>query len=388
MRNEPLYRAMTKLFKEQPVIVNADVPAAITFPPPIVSIDIDRKTPIDVGSVIGGEQYAVNCPFCGDTRHRLYISAMWNANIKLGSYTYVCSDFLLRCFNQDCQKIPSNRAWLVDNLNKLLGDPEAISGDAIIQEQSSEVSAEGLANQVPLPPHMADIEHSSVPQYIRDYWYNVRGFSADTLRKYGVKIAYLPYPIKRGCKMMEQPVTIIPVYQYGQFWFFQARLIPINGDPKNGYERNLMNDEYPKYYIPRGAKKSWTLYNLDNAVKYEEVAIVEGVTDVWRIGKAVAKFGRSLSVAQRGVLVKMFRNKSILLVPDMDDPLAYEEACKDQMLLKDTGAFKDVRISVIEKGVDPGDLRINEEEVWQYLQNRLGSQGEPSSETCGLMDYL
>lgn len=388
MLNEPLYKAMSVLFNEQPGIVNEGVPAAIHFPPPVASI-VPTITRINARDVSGGEQYTVNCPFCGDTRHRLYISATWNAKIEIAGQTYVCSDRLLRCFNEECQRVQSNRDWIVNGLNKLLKDAPALDSMKLVEPQnSSEVASDSLSNQVPLPPNMADIEHPSVPQYIRDYWYNVRGFSADTLRKYGVKIAYLPYPIKRGCTMLQQPVTIIPVYQYGNYWFYQARLIPIDGKPENGYERNFLNDEYPKYFIPHGVKKSWTLYNLDNASKYEDVAIVEGVTDVWRIGKAVAKFGRSLSIAQRGVLVKVFRNKNILLVPDMDDPLAYEESCKDAVLLRNTGAFKSVKIAVLEKGVDPGDLRINEEEMWNYLQSRLSSQGEPSSETCGLQDIL
>lgn len=398
MLNEPLYRAMTALFSKPlkegavptptPGITNEGVCADIRFPPPVASF-LPCTTLIPTNHIRGGEQYTVNCPFCGDTRGRLYISAMWNVSIKIGEQVYVCSDRLIRCFNEECQKNRENRDLIIARLNALMHNKTVLDNVKLFSESTTEMDTDSLSNQVPLPPNMADIEHASVPQYIRDYWYNVRGFSAETLRKFGVKIAYMPYPIKRGCDLMQQPVTIIPVNQYGKYWFYQARLIPIDGKPENGYERNLLNDEYPKYYIPATAKKSWSLYNLDNAVKQEEIAIVEGPTDVWRLGdRAVAKFGRALSAAQRGILTRMFKNKRIILVPDMDDPLAYEEACKDQTILQNTGAFRSVRISVIEKGTDPGDLRLSEEEAWKFVLNRLSSVEGESHDGCGLRELL
>ena len=396
MLNEPLFRAMAVLFKQTPVLVNEGVTPTIHFPPPVASF-LPCTTQIRTSDVQGGEQYAVNCPFCKlrnvnhrpDTRHRLYVSAMWNVQIKLGEQTYICSDRLIRCFNEECMRVEEYRNWVTKGLTDIMQNKTVMDSVTLVEDQRTEVDVDSLANQVPLPPHMADIDHRSVPQYVRDYWFNVRGFTKDHFDRFGVKIAYMPYPIRRGCALMEQPVTIIPVNQYGKYWFFQARLIPVDGKPENGYERNLLNDEYPKYYIPATAKKSWALYNLDNAVKHEEIAIVEGPTDVWRIGdRAVAKFGRSLSAAQRGVLSKMFRNKSIILVPDMDDPLAYEEACKDQTILQNSGNFKSVRISILEKGKDPGDLRMTEDEIWQYIQSRLSSQGESSPDGSGLRGLL
>lgn len=398
--NDPLFRAIKQLFyppgspneDKMPIIVNPGVSAEIIYPPPIASF-IPSITAIPAKDVIGGEQYTVDCPFCGDTRSRLYISAMWNAHIKAGHNEYICSDRLLRCFNEECLQESGgrpnkNREWVINGLNKLLKNPSVLEFTEL-QNSRTEVDTEHLANQVPMPPHTADIEHPSVPEYIRKYWYEDRGFSAETLRKFGVVIAYMTHPIKRGAELMQQPVTIIPVYQYGSYWFYQARLIPINGDSRLGYERDILNDQYPKYYIPHTAKKSWTLYNLDNAVKYEEIAIVEGTTDVWRIGeRAVAKFGRSLSAAQRGILIKLFRNKSLVLVPDMDDPKALEDAYKDKVILDNTGAFKQVRISIMEPGIDPGSLRMTEEEVWQYLMARLSSQEEQSSMTCGSLVSL
>lgn len=375
MINEALYRAMTALFSTTPRIVNEGVVASINLPPPAVSY-LPCTTIINARDIVGGEQYTVNCPFCSDTRSRLYISAVWGAELKVAGQTYVCSKRLMRCFNEDCQKVPSNREWLTNRLTELLGDPVVLESTDI-RQCSSEVNVSEAADQVPLPPHMADIEHPSVPEYIRKYWYTVRGFSADTLRKFSVKIAYMPYPIQRGAGMMEQPVTIIPVFQYGNYWFYQARLIPVNGDPNLGYERNQLNDEFPKYYIPRGAKKNWALYNLDRAQKYEEIAIVEGPTDVWRIGdRAVAKFGRTLSPTQRSVLSRLFKGKSLILVPDMDDPQALPEAEKDMTILQNLGVFKNVRISVMDNGKDPGSLCMGEDEIWQYIQEHTSLPGD------------
>lgn len=396
MLNEPLFRAMMALFKQTPVIVNEDVRATIHYPPPRASF-VSCLTQISARDVKGGEQYAVNCPFCEmrnadhrpDTRHRLYVSAMWNVKITFGSNTYICSDRLLRCFNEECMQVDEYRNWVIKGLTDIMQNKTVMDSVTLVEDQRTEVDADSLANQVPLPPHMADIDHPSVPQYVRDYWFNVRGFTKDHFDRFGVKIAYMPYPIRRGCALMEQPVTIIPVYQYGKYWFFQARLIPIDGDPAKGYERNMLDDEYPKYYIPATAKKSWSLYNLDNAASKEEIVVVEGPTDVWRIGdRAVAKFGRSLSSAQRGIMSKVFRGKSIILLPDMDDPLAYEEACKDQTILQNSGDFKSVQVAVLEKGKDPGDMRMSEDEIWEYIQNNLNSLGGSSLDGSGLRGLL
>ena len=375
MLNEKLYRAMTVLFKEPPKIINEGATASIEFPPPAVSF-MPTVTKIPAKSIKGGEQYAVCCPYCNDKRYRLYVSHLWNVRIPYGGSEYVCSDSLIRCFNQECVDIrhPANRTDVMTKLNNLLGDSVALDMASVVTNDATSDMSE-MANQVPLPDQLMDIMDPRVPDYTRDYWFVERRFSAGTLRDYGVKFTYLKFPIQAGAPVMLQPVTVIPVFQYGDYWFYQLRLIPINGQVWRGYECNQLGVQYPKYYIPRGARKSWCLYNLDEASKYQQIAIVEGTTDVWRLGgKAVAKFGRSLSAAQRGILQRYFAGKDLILVPDADDPQAMPDALKDLTMLNNMGCFRSVKISSIPAGMDPGDIKEGEDAAWRFILDYTDSQ--------------
>lgn len=259
-------------------------------------------------------------------------------------------------------------------LNNLLGDSVALDMASVVTRDSTSDMSE-MANQVPLPDQLMDIMDPRVPDYARDYWFIERRFTEATLRNYGVRFTYLKFPIQAGAPIMLQPVTVIPVFQYGDYWFYQLRLIPINGQVWRGYECNQLGVQYPKYYIPRGARKSWCLYNLDEASKYQQIAIVEGTTDVWRLGgKAVAKFGRSLSAAQRGILQRYFAGKDLILVPDADDPQAMPDALKDLTMLNNMGCFRSVKISSIPAGMDPGDIKEGEEAAWQFILDYTDSQ--------------
>lgn len=385
MINEKLYKAMTLLFKEPPKIINEGVSASIQFPPPAVSF-MPTVTKIPVKNIKGGEQYVVCCPYCGDKGYHLYVSHMWNVRIPYGDSEYICPEGLIRCFRRDCVDIehPQNRTDFLTKLSKLVGDPVALSMAEIVVRDATEDMSE-MGNQVPMVDGLMDIADPTLPEYVRTYWHGERRFSADTLRKYGVRFTYLKFPIQSGAPIMLQPVTIIPVFQYGDYWFYQVRLIPINGQVWRGYECNQLGVEYPKYYIPRGARKSWCLYNLDEAAKHQQVAIVEGTTDVWRLGgKAVAKFGRSLSAAQRGILQRYFSGKDLILVPDGDDPQAMPDALKDLTMLNNMGCFRSVKISAIPAGMDPGDIKEGEDAAWQFILDYTDSQAGTSYTLSGL----
>ena len=45
------------------------------------------------------EDYRVNCPFCSDTRHRLYISCQWGVYDPFAGHSNI---HLIRCYNENC----------------------------------------------------------------------------------------------------------------------------------------------------------------------------------------------------------------------------------------------------------------------------------------------
>lgn len=98
----------------------------MSLPPPLVSF-VPCITPLSTSHISGGEQYAVNCPFCGDTRHRLYISHMWNQIIETSNHVkYHCSKHLIRCFNEDCQRKEENFNQLCEKLIHVMKNPQVI----------------------------------------------------------------------------------------------------------------------------------------------------------------------------------------------------------------------------------------------------------------------
>lgn len=387
MLNPALYKAIAAVFKQTPRIINEEGAAEVSYPPPRVSF-LDTVTQIPTKNIRGGEQYAVCCPFCGDKRHRLYFSYLWGAPLQQGTLKYVCSKSLVRCFNEECQRIPANRQYILDNLSAALADSTITNGEIVINE-AVEDSSDNISNQVPLPDNLVDIDDKTVPDYVRHYWLDCRNFTVDTLKKFGVKFTYLRHPVKAGAPLCRQMVTVVPVIQNGDYWFHQLRLIPIDGDEAKGYEKDDFGVALPKYIIPKGSRKSWALYNIDKASSKPTVFVTEGVTDVWRIGtSAIARFGKTLSHAQTNAMILKLAGKDIVFVPDMDDPNALELAIEQQEALRNTGVFKSVEVSVMDKGMDPANLKGGNDEVCRYLKEHIYSQDEGIPSLCGIPAIL
>lgn len=393
MLNQALYDALTVVFRERPKVVNEGERANIVFPPPRISFIQDAETFIDNSNISGGEEYVVNCNFCKDSRHRLYFKYLWNTELTVGGTRYRCSDTLVHCFNENCQKYESNRRQWKDWVEDALKRDNSVEVQSIAASADTEQDLNLLKNHVPLPGNLMDIDSPNLPPYVRSYWLGTdkskgeRGFTERHLRDFGVRFAYLPYPIKLGAPVCRQAVTILPVVQNGDHWFFQIRLIPIDGDIRLGYERDQFGVELPKYIIPKGSKKNWALYNIDNARYYNTVYVVEGITDVMRIGpSAVARFGKTMSHAQMTIANRLLTGKNIVLVPDMDDPEALEQAIKQKVLMENSGNFRKVTLIKLPGNADPGSLEGGYAEVCQYLKELTDLQELNTQSLCGSLE--
>jgi len=94
-----------------------------------------------------------------------------------------------------------------------------------------------------------------------------------------------------------------------------------------------------------------TLYNIDNTSRV--AILVEGVTDVWRLGKsAIASFTSNMTDEQKILLIR----KGIKKLFVMYDQDASKKASK---LAKDLGAIIDTELILLDKG-DPCDLSPDE----------------------------
>jgi hypothetical protein len=80
-----------------------------------------------------------------------------------------------------------------------------------------------------------------------------------------------------------------------------------------------------KYLSMKGMRKSQLLYGLPKAIESEgPVIVVEGATDVWRLGtNGVAAFGKMLHPSQIALLIRHFSGRPLVVFFDAD---AHEDA--------------------------------------------------------------
>ena len=244
-----------------------------------------------------GEHYVICCPYCGDSRFRLYISHRYCTL----EGTRLFGRHLIHCFNEGCD---------TTNFDKL-----------IFQSRKYPVSAAVLA-----PPTATDFKKATLPgrcvpletlpqdhpaiQYLTVGRKNPAGYPApfspaELSRNWGVCFCEQAEQHKGYATELVQGRLIIPVWWDGQLIGWQARAITRDADPK--------------YYTMPGLPKQRILYNGDRARQFNFGVIVEGVFDAFAVGGcAVATLGHKLSWSQRELLSKWFGDKAVCLLYDPD----------------------------------------------------------------------
>jgi len=295
-----------------------------------------------------GEYYRVNCPFCNDTRRRLWINHSYGMIDPANGQPMT---YLAICYNEDCLTDEYNRKLLremllgIRNRSTRVIDWSASSGMEVPVQQLREM---------PWPGNVTEIQrlHDGhvVVRYLTD-----RGFAKDRLGRFGVMYCTQAdgrYPLV-GNRI------IAPVYMNSVRVGWQARYV---GEP---IYRGI-----PKYYTCPGMHKSRVLYNFDHARCYPFVVVVEGITDVWRIGdQAVALLGKSLSSQQSTLLKDTWENKPIIVVMDSD---AHEEAGRIVDVLAASGGNPAVSVR-LPAGKDPADLP--DDEIWDAIHSEAQRVG-------------
>jgi len=118
--------------------------------------------------------------------------------------------------------------------------------------------------------------------------------------------------------------------------------------------RDITNRDKLKYKACENVEEAYphkhTLYGA-NLAKSERVVIVEGITDVWRLGPgAVGTFGTSYTIAQVHMIKKNWKQAFILFDPE---PAAHKSAHNLGASLANTGMS--VEILYLDN-CDPGDM--------------------------------
>lgn len=285
-----------------------------------------------------GEYYMVCCPYCNDTRFRLYINHRWGVKDKKTGRRNL---WLSVCYNESCLSDPMNLDDLVNRLERtrgMLASVQIRRGVKIDPEKLERVEPPGPITRLHhLPPnHPAN-------RYLAERMYDPEMLS----RCYGV--GYCPDSIH----WLARNRIYVPIVFKGKIRGYQTRYIG---------ELDWKNEkEIPKWWTGPGTKKSLLLYNYDQAIKYRTGVIVEGGGDVWGFGPmSLATLGDSLSEAQLRLLLSGFREYSTVL---LWDPEALEPE-KESKRIKLNNAIESLRrgckggfaVVSLPEGTDPGSL--------------------------------
>lgn len=283
----------------------------------------------------GGEYYRVNCPYCYDTRHRLYVSHMWGCRDRDGHPML----FLAVCYNEDCLADYANRRAFMQRVRfgPSLMDARIAPGVILTEEQRTFEWPGPVTRLDQLPD-----DHDAVV-YVRG-----RGFDPGVLgRFYGA--AYCRNSVHfHACKRI-----IIPVYSEGVLKGWQARYVgELAWKNKDKVDRLP-----PKYYTCPRMKRSKLIGNWDNAKRYKTVVLTEGWFDVFATGPWTGCiFGNFTSTLQRQMLIDSAKATGQAIV-FMLDPEEFESessvVAMEELGRELPGQFAPVKLP---KGTDPGAL--------------------------------
>lgn len=335
--NQPLYEALQRCF--------GDVVVAKPGCPLIGGVYVSESGRLKFRATDSGEYYRANCPFCEDSRQRLWVNHRYAVGLDEHHPAKSANPedkFLWSaiCYNENCLERPDNRKALYSKLFSAVG-----------REMHRPVATVPVSNimaplaTVELPGTCVRVDE--LPAYHPACAYlTSRAFDPQQLGEiYDVHVceeAPVDCPLVNGW-------IIMPIYMRGQRIGWQAR-VP--------YEANFSGMRIPKYYFKSGVNKSMMLYGYDLALTMPFCIVVEGVTDVWRIGAgAVATFGKSMSFFQAELIYQNWPKAVI----------AYDNDAKDYVLRAEAllSSKMEVVPVLLPEGEDPASM--GEQAFWDLV---------------------
>jgi hypothetical protein len=291
-----------------------------------------------------GEYYRINCPFCTDTRHRLWVHHKWGVpDIEENSRLWST-----HCYNEECVKDYNVRMRLFNRIYKNIGRDRIKT--VVKVEQGIQVPLAAGEVDMPqgcVPLNALDARHPAI-EYIVN-----RGFHPDHLQQnYGVQFGYHYDPAYHQAHER----LVVPVIMRGKVVNWQARHVG---------EANWK--KVSKYYNRPGTNKRVMLYGFDDAVLLPFCIIVEGVTDVWAIGPgAVSILGKKMSSQQAGLIVENWQVAVIVLDEDAKD-----DSMHALMTLRQKIPVANVTLP---EGRDPGSYTHAPDELWDIIYTAANQQ--------------
>jgi hypothetical protein len=337
-----------------------------------------------------GETYQVCCPWCGDTRHRLYISHMFN---EYDADTKTKNKHLIKCFNEDCQQDSEFIEYVINSLSTIsvmLNTTNKPKLHNIIQ---------GAIKKIELPVGIVDV--ASLPLHHRACAYLLsRGHDPHKVANAFDLRWYEGNGTTPGSSRI-----IVPMYNSTGLYAWQGRYVTyagsgdctglhlcanvmcgqtIHSDDAKSVKCSMCNTDLApirlvKWYTAPGSKIGDNLYNYNQAKHYPYVIITEGPADVWRVGNpqesdaagpAVAVSNKKLTTNQTKLLDHWINfNGACFLLFDGD---AKESTYSQLNKLRTLFGNRVVAVDLPDDK-DPGDLPHNI--VWKYIYESADKAG-------------
>ncbi len=353
--NPDLYQALLRVFGDV-AISSEGSRANITRTP---KRDRNGRPHLSV-KISGGEYYRVNCPYCNDTRKRLYIGYLWGQLDKITGREILHN---VICYNEKCIRDRIQQQSLFDRVYPFGGAPR-LSLPPVSRGNGGDShpsSSEAIAAK--LPDNTVPLTDRSVPDHVRKYLLS-RHFDSVLLWKRW-KVRYCAAAIHSTPIIHDR--IVIPFHVFNPI---RKKLLLA------GWQARSLNDDEsaPKYLFPTGMRKSRLVYDLFAARRSRgPVVICEGVTDVWRLNKnAVALLGKTMSERQCDLIVSEFTGRPLVVLLDAD---ARNEALKIARQLRsrrhehnDSGVV--VVATLPRNAGDPADCTRTQ--VWKAIATALG----------------
>jgi len=283
------------------------------------------------GVIQQGNEYVVDCPFCGDKKQ----------NLSINPYR-----MLVHCWR--CNY--GSNVW---GLFKRCGIPFFIKEDTsfvgfkkgILSGNLYNMKDDNMSKKVMLPRGSIQLwKNWHNPQY-----YEVVQYLKNRNVSYYDVMSYNIYYTDDGIYTRR---VIVPIYDNGVLVCFVARTID--------------SDNKKKYLNASGVKlkKVGILFNIDMAFNFNPIILTEGVFDAIAVGDdAVALLGTSMTHEQINRIVDLHKDVIVCLDGDAR-PHTYDYAKS----LYDNGV--NVRICVLPRNEDPSSLGVTDKTVKETFTDK------------------
>lgn len=310
-----------------------------------------------------GEYYRVNCPFCNDTRKRLYVNYLYGQRVDGEWANWLCC-----CYNENCLHRHEHAQTLREQLlEPLTGQQRRLLQQGAVQYNTEPAEHTQRLVPVSLPGTVVPLtklaaDHPAI-QYLQERKFDARTLTRDF--EVGFCVAADPaYP-------MAAQRIVAPIRFEGELVGWQCR-----------YPGELAKGSgLAKYYTRPNMPKRLLLYNYDQAREQRILVVTEGVTDTWRVGKSgVAVLGKTLTVRQRQLLADWAEqhDQHCLLVIAFDGEVADDnEQLADELRTSLPCAILPL---VMPETADPADYTT--QDLWALIRLQARAHDIPYRNYC------